>query len=282
MIDTKPPKIVRLNAEKGLKLRRNAPKSRKGGLTTKEAGELHIGSGVARAVSLKNGQSLSKDSISKMVRFFARHEKNKNTPKGRIAWLLWGGDAGRRWSNSLFRQFKEKSCLCKSLEDSMKEKAKVFNKSKYTWYTYSSLKRKKLSDIKGKHSVVFERGTVFGIRPATSKKGMFRLVVPEYGDSIVFSFDTKVADSLISSSKLSKQLKASGEIHKPLSYAMTPEGIAAKHGVSVQNILSSIEDYWQDEAKEHGLNEREAKGVVMDHLVEDPNYYLKLAEVGLE
>jgi hypothetical protein len=39
-----------------------------------------------------------------MSAFFARHEKNKSTDKGRIAWLLWGGDAGRSWANKIVRQ----------------------------------------------------------------------------------------------------------------------------------------------------------------------------------
>ena len=43
-----------------------------------------------------------------MSSFFARHEKNKNsrakdgTPgAGKIAWDLWGGDAGKRWADSV-------------------------------------------------------------------------------------------------------------------------------------------------------------------------------------
>ena len=49
-----------------------------------------------------------------MVSFFARHEKNKSfdpkhrgTPwndKGYVAWLLWGGDAGKSWANKISRQ----------------------------------------------------------------------------------------------------------------------------------------------------------------------------------
>jgi hypothetical protein len=46
-----------------------------------------------------------------MVSFFARHEKNKGidpdkkgSPEkdaGYVAWLLWGGDAGKAWANKV-------------------------------------------------------------------------------------------------------------------------------------------------------------------------------------
>jgi hypothetical protein len=47
-----------------------------------------------------------------MVSFFARHEGNKQADgfnpgedgypsAGKIAWLLWGGDAGKRWAEKV-------------------------------------------------------------------------------------------------------------------------------------------------------------------------------------
>ena len=64
-----PPKIVSNNADLGLRLRQ---KTGKGGLTTKQAGDLKIGSGVARATSLKNRSKISPEVIKKMVNFFKR------------------------------------------------------------------------------------------------------------------------------------------------------------------------------------------------------------------
>lgn len=100
-----PPKGVQNAAERGLKNRR---KYGKGGLTNKQASEQGIGSGVQRAVNLKNGNKVSPQTIKRMKSFFARHEKNKDsknpdgTPRaGKIAWDLWGGDAGKRWANSV-------------------------------------------------------------------------------------------------------------------------------------------------------------------------------------
>ena len=50
-----------------------------------------------------------------MVSFFARHEVDKKATgfrrgekgypsKGKVAWELWGGDAGRTWAKSILRR----------------------------------------------------------------------------------------------------------------------------------------------------------------------------------
>lgn len=106
-----PPKGVAANAAKGLEYRRKASPSNRGGLTNEEASQANIGSGVQRAVNLKNRDKVSPDTIGRMVSFFARHKKNskidaknKSTPwkdKGYVAWLLWGGDAGESWASKV-------------------------------------------------------------------------------------------------------------------------------------------------------------------------------------
>ena len=98
-----PPSSVRTAARRGLELRK---KHGKGGLTTQEAGKQGIGSGVARATSLANGEAVSFETIKRMSAFFSRHEKNKSGPEGdagRTAWLLWGGDAGRSWASRIIK-----------------------------------------------------------------------------------------------------------------------------------------------------------------------------------
>ena len=98
-----PPSSVRAAARRGLELRK---KHGKGGLTTQEAGKQGIGSGVARATSLANGEAVSFETIKRMSAFFSRHEKNKSGPEGdagRTAWLLWGGDAGRSWASRIIK-----------------------------------------------------------------------------------------------------------------------------------------------------------------------------------
>ena len=65
--------------------------------------------GVARARDISNGKNLSDDTVKRMYSFFSRHEVDKKgqgfTPNedgfpsaGRIAWALWGGDAGQTWA----------------------------------------------------------------------------------------------------------------------------------------------------------------------------------------
>lgn len=98
-----PPAAVRSAARRGLELRK---KHGKGGLTTQEAGKQGIGSGVARASDLAGGGAISFATIKRMSAFFSRHEKNKaggENDAGYIAWLLWGGDAGRAWANRIIR-----------------------------------------------------------------------------------------------------------------------------------------------------------------------------------
>ena len=93
-----PPESVRSNARRGLELR---AKYGRGGLSTQEAGKQGIGSGVARARDLAAGGGVSPETLRRMVAFFARHRKNKSGGEddaGRIAWLLWGGDAGEAWA----------------------------------------------------------------------------------------------------------------------------------------------------------------------------------------
>ena len=71
--------------------------------------------GVARARDISNRRNLSPDTINRMVSYFARHEVDKEgqgfkpgeegyPSAGRIAWALWGGDAGQSWANEKQRQ----------------------------------------------------------------------------------------------------------------------------------------------------------------------------------
>jgi HK97 family phage prohead protease len=76
--------------------------------------------GVARARDIANRANLSADTVARMRSFFARHGVNRSEhydakePDGgptawRIAWDLWGGDAGRTWADRIGRQEDEKS-----------------------------------------------------------------------------------------------------------------------------------------------------------------------------
>lgn len=72
--------------------------------------------GVARARDIINGD-LSFDTIKRMSSYFARHLVDKDAvgfrageegfpSAGRIAWALWGGDAGRAWSLAIISESK--------------------------------------------------------------------------------------------------------------------------------------------------------------------------------
>lgn len=113
-IDFVPPKGVASAAAKGLELRQKASPSNKGGLTPAEASKEGIGSGVQRAVNLKNRDPVSPKVIKQIRGFLSRSEKsseisaeNRGTPwndKGYVAWLLWGGDPAKAWVAKIIKQ----------------------------------------------------------------------------------------------------------------------------------------------------------------------------------
>jgi HK97 family phage portal protein len=101
-INFTPPEGVRSEAKKGLEWRRQY---NRGGTAV----------GVARARDLSSGKNISPDTAKRMKSYFARHEVDKKgkgfspgedgyPSAGRIAWALWGGDAGQAWANKLVRQ----------------------------------------------------------------------------------------------------------------------------------------------------------------------------------
>ncbi|MGD9275666.1 MAG: hypothetical protein PVJ67_00675 [Candidatus Pacearchaeota archaeon] len=106
-----PPKNVQDAAKRGLELRK---KFKRGGLSTQIAGKLGIGSGIARAVNLSKGDKLNPRTVKRMHNYFSRHKKDrkhdwanpKNPTNGYIAWLLWGGDAGKKWADNLVLKMK--------------------------------------------------------------------------------------------------------------------------------------------------------------------------------
>ncbi|MGI9458439.1 MAG: HK97 family phage prohead protease [Pirellulales bacterium] len=101
-INFSPPKSVRKEAQKGLDWR-------------SEHGRGGTSVGIARARDLSNGVHISPSTAKRMKAYFDRHESDKKgkgwTPgekgfpsNGRIAWALWGSDAGWSWAKKLVRQ----------------------------------------------------------------------------------------------------------------------------------------------------------------------------------
>jgi len=101
-ISFKPPLEVAKAAKKGLELR---SQFHRGGTAV----------GIARGRQLSNRTTVSPDVIKRMYSYFARHEvdkKGKNwahptkPSNGYIAWLLWGGEPGRKWATQLRNEMK--------------------------------------------------------------------------------------------------------------------------------------------------------------------------------
>ncbi len=96
----RPPAAVAAAARRGLALRASMPASRRGGTSV----------GVARATQLAGRKPVSRETIGRMASFFARHSVDRKAPgwgrdsKGWQAWLLWGGDAGRRWAEGILKR----------------------------------------------------------------------------------------------------------------------------------------------------------------------------------
>ncbi len=94
----KPPAAVAAAAKKGLELR---AKFGRGGTEV----------GVRRAEGLAARHEVTAGDIAKISSYFARHAVDKEAKShewgdesdpsaGYIAWLLWGGDAGREWADA--------------------------------------------------------------------------------------------------------------------------------------------------------------------------------------
>lgn len=101
-INFKPPQGARDEAEKSLAWRR-------------EFGRGGTAVGIARARDLANGVEVSPSTVRRMKAFFDRHQKNKSAPgwspgedgfpsNSRIAWAMWGSDAGWSWAKKVVEQ----------------------------------------------------------------------------------------------------------------------------------------------------------------------------------
>lgn len=89
--------------------------ARRGLAWRKEFGRGGTPVGVARARDIANDVNLSPSTVRRMFSFFSRHKVNKKATgfrqgedgfpsNGRIAWALWGGDAGFSWCRARIKQ----------------------------------------------------------------------------------------------------------------------------------------------------------------------------------
>ncbi len=152
-IDLKPTEAMANEAQRGLDWR-------------KEHGRGGTEVGVARARQLVNRQELSADTVRRMHSYFSRHEVDKQgegfTPDedgypsaGRIAWALWGGDAGQSWARNKDRQLDNidednTRALSGSALEGVKNKVEEHNEE------FGDVKSKRVTV--GMLSKVYERG----------------------------------------------------------------------------------------------------------------------------
>ena len=120
--------------------------------------------GAVRARQIVAGENLSDNTIKRMYSFFSRHEVDKEAEgfssgedgypsNGRIAWALWGGDAGYSWSRRLVEKMnkeEENRAVSGKALEMIKNKVKEHNEE--------------VGDVKSKRttvgvlSKVYERG----------------------------------------------------------------------------------------------------------------------------
>lgn len=99
-IDFTPPEGARAAARRALDVRAKAAPSARGMTPV----------GLARARDLVNGRALSPATVRRMLRYFQRHEVDKQGStwdeqgKGWQAWNGWGGDAGYAWARKVVGQ----------------------------------------------------------------------------------------------------------------------------------------------------------------------------------
>ena len=85
--------------------------------------------GIARARDIVNDKNLSEDTVKRMYSFFSRHEVDKKAEgfsqgedgypsNGRIAWALWGGDAGFSWSRQIAERLKKEDRTMQDIDKS--------------------------------------------------------------------------------------------------------------------------------------------------------------------
>ena len=107
-----------------------AAKRALGWISDGHAGGGFTSTGRTRAGQLSRREGLSRDTIMRMVSFFARHEVDKKAKgfsqgekgfpsPGRVAWDAWGGDAGKSWAESIAAKLnREKTTMANDFANS--------------------------------------------------------------------------------------------------------------------------------------------------------------------
>ena len=189
-VDTTPTDSMAQEAERGLAWRKE---HNRGGTEV----------GVARAVQLVSKERLSPRTVRRMHSFFSRHEVDKRAQgfrrgedgypsAGRIAWALWGGDAGQTWARRTVARLDKERAAKTEIEADMlpccddwdplpygDEKQEVSGKVKEALKNKVKEHNDKHGDKKGKRvtlrmlSAVFRRGVgAYRTNPASVRRNV--------------------------------------------------------------------------------------------------------------
>jgi HK97 family phage major capsid protein/HK97 family phage prohead protease len=101
--------------------------------------------GIARARDIVNDRELSDETVKRMYSFFSRHEVDKQAEgfrpgedgypsNGRIAWALWGGDAGYSWSKDKVKAMDEERSYRDERPYPNEHAARLHDPDKYTGF----------------------------------------------------------------------------------------------------------------------------------------------------
>jgi Hypervirulence associated proteins TUDOR domain len=201
--------------------------------------------GYARANQIVAGESLSDDTVKRMYSFFSRHEVDKKATgfnsgeegypsPGRVAWDLWGGDAGYAFARS-----KVKHTIKKMIMDEIGDLVKASGKSikvgqMVSWGSSGGSATGKVVKVKKKGSIKVPDSS-FTI---TGTEDNPAVLIRVYQDGK--PTDTLVGHKMNTLRSIKKTIGGSSSQHQYEDEAGTPESYV-RNGGEKENMSENIE-----------------------------------------
>jgi len=137
--------------------------------------------GWTRANDLADRREVSLDVVKRMVNFFNRHEKNKAiSPEhrdepwkdnGYVAWLLWGGDAGRKWAEQILNDNSKDEYMKNNKTDSLPLADSLLENIDESVYYYYYAQDRTREDSQGSNRIAALRNAVNDIEDLDIESG---------------------------------------------------------------------------------------------------------------
>jgi len=169
------PQSVADNARMALDVRESKPASQQGMTAV----------GLARANQLANRQSVSLETVQRMVAYFDRHEIDKQGStwdekgKGWQAWNGWGGDEGRVWANRILME--NKMTIKASRRHSESDMESLRMAAHHTKQTMKALRSVGYDGVKPKSATKAEHESIILNERQIVMYDMYESIVEEYG-----------------------------------------------------------------------------------------------------